>query len=125
SPIPQSSEKEGTTIHVVLSKGPPPVPVPSLTGLDCANAIRVLKAANLQGQCPALEAYSSSIASGQVINWSSGGSVNPTQAPYGSTIAIAVSKGPQPIPVPSIPASDTYAQAQAALQQAGLQATES
>ena len=45
-------------------------------------------------------------------------------APYGATILVATSKGPQPIPVPSVSSDTSYAQAQATLQAAGLQAAE-
>lgn len=39
--------KQGSTVEVVLSKGPPPVPVPKLTGQTSANAVDALKHVDL------------------------------------------------------------------------------
>ena len=116
--------KEGDPVQVVLSKGLPPERVPSLSGLDCAGAQRVLGLENLYGSCPSSAAqYSSSVPTGQVISWSYQGVEHPTTAPWHSTIAIVVSDGPPPQNVPHLSA-DTYAQAAAQLSQLGLKATE-
>ncbi len=93
--------------------------------MTCTSATPVLAALGLKISCPALEAYSSTVPAGDVINWSYNAGLNPTSAPYGGTIAVAISKGPAPVPVPSIPSSDSFAQAQATLQAAGFAATES
>src|SRR5271166_940331 len=119
-----SSLKEGSTVTVVPSKGPPPVTVPSLAGLTCAQVTQRLAAVHLKASCPQLQAYSSSVPSGQVINWSYDNAVDATVAPYGGTILVATSKGPQPVAVPSVSSDTSYAQAQATLQAAGLAATE-
>jgi serine/threonine-protein kinase len=113
--------KQGTTIDVVVSSGPPSVAIPSLTAFSsCSNAVQALKAVHLVGVCPASAAqYSSTVASGGIL-----GSTPASSAPYGSTVTIAISKGPAPIPVPSIPTSDTYAQAEAALKAAGFAVAE-
>jgi len=116
--------KQGSTVRVVVSSGPPLETVPSLKGLGCNGASRLLAVDHLRASCPALTAYSSSVPTGQVINWSYGGRIDPPRAPYGATILVAVSKGPQPIAIPNV-VSDTYQQAVAALQQVGLVATES
>jgi serine/threonine-protein kinase len=80
---------------------------------------------HLKGSCPAAAAgYSTTVQTGQVINWSYDNKLDPTQAPYGSTVLIALSKGPEPKTIPNV-AGETYAQAQAALQALGLTATES
>jgi serine/threonine-protein kinase len=119
------SLKEGSTIEVVPSKGLPPETIPSLSGLDCTGAQRVLTVANLVGTCPtSAAAYSTTVPQGQVISWSYNGATNPTVAPYHSTIVIAISQGLPPVTIPSV-AGQSYAQAQAALQAAGLQSTES
>jgi len=125
-PAAGTSLKQGGTVTVVASKGPPPVPVPSLTGLSCTDVSRVLATAHLNAACPQLQAYDANVPSGQVINWSAFGSakLDPKTAPYGSTVMIAISKGPQPVNVPSVASGTTYAQAQSTLQAAGLQATE-
>jgi serine/threonine-protein kinase len=123
-PPPHASLKQGSTVTVVPSKGPPPVTVPSLAGLTCTQVAQKLAAAHLKASCPQLQGYSSSVPSGQVINWSYDNALDATVAPYGSTILVATSKGPQPIAVPSVSSDTSYAQAQATLQAAGLQATE-
>jgi eukaryotic-like serine/threonine-protein kinase len=123
-PAAGTSLKQGSNVTVITSKGPPPVSVPSLAGLDCTAVSRVLAAAHLAAACPQLQAYDSNIPSGQVINWSFHNKIDPTVVPYGSTILVATSKGPQPVNVPSVASDTTYAQAQATLQAAGLQATE-
>ena len=51
SPKPGKVLKEGSTLSVVPSLGPPAVAVPSLTGMTCGQAVTTLKAAHLQGDC--------------------------------------------------------------------------
>lgn len=73
---------------------------------------------------PLLSAYSATVPVGQVIGWSYGGRVNVGHAPYGATVLVAVSQGPQPKIIPDV-TGDTLQQAEAALQQLGLKVTES
>jgi eukaryotic-like serine/threonine-protein kinase len=95
-----------------------------LLNLDCAAAQRVLTVAHLSGVCPtANQHYMSNVPAGQVINWSYDNKLNATVAPYGSTILIAISLGPQPVAVPNV-AGDTFAAAQSALSGAGFIATQ-
>jgi len=120
-----SSLKQGSAIHVAVSNGLPRESVPSLLGLGCAGATRLLAVNHLKGVCPNAQAgYSSTVPVGQVINWSYNNTLNAKHAPYGATVVIALSKGPQPKIIPNL-AGDTYAQAQQALQSLGLTATES
>jgi serine/threonine-protein kinase len=114
--------KEGSTVNVTPSKGLPPVAVPSLTGLDCPSALRVLSASHLVGQCPpAAAAYSTTVPDGQVINWSYDNKLNAKSAPFGSTVLIAISKGLPPVTVPTVSGTgSTYDSAAQALQQAGV-----
>jgi serine/threonine-protein kinase len=119
-----TSLKEGGVVTVVLSNGLPMESVPSLVGLSCYGAARVLAVAHLKAACPqAAAAYNDAVPAGQVINWSYNNKLNATQAPYGSTIIIAISEGKQVVTVPSL-ASATYAQAQATLRALQLQFTE-
>ena len=82
-----------------------------------------LQAVHLQPYCTP-GAYSNAVPSTIIVSWSSGKTQNPTQAPYGSTITIVPSLGHEPATVPSLPATYTFAQAQAALQAVGLTATQ-
>jgi serine/threonine-protein kinase len=127
SPARGTMLKQGSSVQVVASKGPPPVAIPSLATVDCPTAQRLLAASHLSGVCPvAAEAYSSNIPDNQVINWTYGGKPNPTVAPYGSVITIAISKGPPPLPVPNVAGSgSSYSAAVATLQAAGLTPSES
>ena len=122
-PAPKTSLKEGSTVTVVPSAGPPDVTVPSLAGMTCAQAVTALTAVHLQASCTPGQ-YDNTVPSTIIISWSSGATPNPTSAPYGSTITIVPSLGHQPATVPNIPTSYTFAQAQAALQAVGLQATQ-
>ena len=109
---------------VVTSKGPPPERVPSLLGLNCVGAQRLLAAYHLVGLCPsAAAAYENSIPAGQVINWSWANQLNVTSAPYGSTVLIAISKGPAPVTIQNY-AGASYAEAAADLQGVGLVAAQ-
>ena len=109
--------KQGSTVGVVVSSGPPPVPVPTLTGVtgDCAAVTSVLAAQGLKVACT--HQNSLSLTQGTVIDWSPKG-----QAPLGSTVSVVVSSGPPIVTVPSLTGS-TCAGATAALTALGLKIT--
>jgi beta-lactam-binding protein with PASTA domain len=117
------SQKQGSSITVVLSSGPPNVAVPSLSGMTCAQAASALQSVHLLANCTP-GTYDDNVQSEMIISWSYGSTANPTKAPYGSTIVIVPSLGHSPATVPGIPTSYTFAQAQAALQAVGLTATQ-
>ena len=124
-PASKTTLKEGSVVHVVPSKGLPPEQIPALTGgLTCDTAVRLLAEAHFQATCPALLAYTTTVPSGQIINWSYDGKLNATVAPYGSTIAVAVSKGKKPVPVPTVAGAASYTAAATTIKAAGLTATE-
>jgi serine/threonine-protein kinase len=124
-PVPRSggrqvTAKEGTTIAVVLSTGPPPVAVPALTAFtNCHDAIAALAAVHLVGVCPPAAArYSSTAPAGAILGTAPAGT-----ALYGSTVTIITSKGHAPVVVPAVTGS--YASAAAALTGAGFVPSES
>ena len=86
----------GSAVDLWVSKGHAPVPVPAVIGKDQHTAEQALKAA---GFVPAVHTeYSNDIARGQVI------SVEPSEAtktPYGSTVTLTVSLGPETFAAPS------------------------
>jgi eukaryotic-like serine/threonine-protein kinase len=123
SPAAGVSKKEGSTVSVVLSQGKPDVTVPSLAGMTCAQAVTALQNVHLQANCTPGQ-YDNNVASTIILSWSYGSTPSPTKAPYGSTITIVPSLGHSPVTVPNIPNTYTYAEAQAALQAVGLQATQ-
>ncbi len=124
SPGSGTSLKEGSTVRVVPSEGPPLVVVPGLSGLDCTGVARVLGVAHLQSACPQLTAYNDTVPAGQVLNWSYAGKLDPTSAPYGATILVAISKGHAPVTMPNL-ANYSYPSAAQALKQLGLNPNES
>jgi serine/threonine-protein kinase len=123
TPKPSTSLKEGSTVTVIVSDGLPNVSVPSLTNMTCAQAAATLQAAHFKSVC-APGTYNNSIPAGVLVLWSINNTQNPTQAPYGSTITLVPSLGHAPVPVPNIPGSYTYNEAQAALSAVGLGAAQ-
>ncbi len=112
------SAKEGSTIGVVVSAGPPPVAIPNLsTFSNCNDAIQALQAVHLVGVCPASAAqYSSTVVAGAVLGTSPTGT-----APYGSSVTIVTSLGHAPVTIPTVNGSgSTYATASAALAALGF-----
>ncbi|HEX4174703.1 MAG TPA: PASTA domain-containing protein [Acidimicrobiales bacterium] len=123
SPKAGVSVKEGTTVTVVVSDGPPDVSVPNLSGMTCPQASNALTAAHFKSVC-APGAYNNNVTAGVLDIWTIGSTQNPTKAPYGATITLVPSLGHEPATVPQIPQTYTFAQAQAALQAVGLTATQ-
>jgi serine/threonine-protein kinase len=115
--------KEGSTIGVVVSKGLPPVTIPSnLTSYtSCADAIQALAAVHLVGVCPDGAAqYNPTVKAGGIL-----GSSPSTSATYGSTVTIITSKGHAPVVIPPVTGpGSTYASAAAALSAAGFTPTQ-
>ncbi len=86
---------QGGAVAVVLSRGPAPRAIPKVVGKDQGVAEERLAAAGFG--VSSQEAFSDSVAAGRVIN------VSPdvgTMSPYGTTVTLTVSKGPQQFPVP-------------------------
>ncbi len=128
SPKSGVSQKEGSTVTVVVSAGPPDVSVPSLANMTCAQAVTALQPVHLQPDCTP-GTYDNNVPATIIISYAVGSEAQnaaspPIKAPYGSTITIVPSLGHQPATVPSIPTTYTYAQAAAALEAVGLTATQ-
>ena len=86
---------KGTSIALVISKGPPPVGVPDVTGRTEAAATKKLKAAGFT--VTPETGFSDSVARGRVISSTPAGGVD---APFGSDIKLTVSLGPSQFPCP-------------------------
>jgi serine/threonine-protein kinase len=108
----------GSTVTIITSKGHAPVVVPTLTGpaSTYATASAALTAAGFVAS--ENREYSSTVPTGQVI----GSAPDPTSGPqpFGSTVVVSVSIGPQPVVVPNVD-GDTIAHATAVLEGLGLQ----
>ncbi len=107
--------REGNTIKVVLSKGPPPRPVPDLAGLDQGGAEQRL---TQSGFVPKVaRQFSEDQRAGAVLDWSPKG-----EQPKGAEIGVTVSGGPAPRKIPDV-SGRSYEEAAKALAAAGLKAT--
>jgi serine/threonine-protein kinase len=115
SQTPQAGKslREDETVRVVVSKGPPPVQVPSLSGLTEDAAIQRITAANLKADVTS-RPYNEDVPQGTVIDWNPKG-----EAPKGSTVSLTVSNGPEPRRISNW-TGKTFDETQAALVKAGL-----
>lgn len=108
--------EKGSTVPLIVSNGPEPRTVPSgLVGSTQAAATEALQALELK--VGVVSSYSDQAPKGQVISVlpKSGSTV-----PRDSTVTIEVSKGPQPVAVPSIKGASSIKEASAILRAQGL-----
>ena len=90
--------RSGSMVTLVPSLGPPPVEVPRLVGLTVARAKDALTEAGLElGAHPSR--YDEHVPAGRVISQAV---TSGKMRPQGSAIDVVVSKGPHPVPVPSV-----------------------
>jgi beta-lactam-binding protein with PASTA domain len=94
-----TSLEKGSTVTLVPSLGPPLVHVPHLVGLTLADAADALQAAHLVLGDDPKQAFSDR-PQGEIIGIAT--PLRAGQAPRRSTIAVVVSKGPRPVPVPNV-----------------------
>ncbi|MDP3972723.1 MAG: PASTA domain-containing protein, partial [Candidatus Nanopelagicales bacterium] len=113
-PAPGTRVKRETPIDIVVSKGPAPVAMPKVAGLSTAKATKALDAAGLL--INRTEEYSDSVPADTVIRSTP---TTGTMIHRQDTVAIVVSKGPPPVPVPDVVRLGT-AEAKAKLQAAGF-----
>ena len=89
--------KAGATVTVVPSFGPPPVPVPDVTGSSLNDATNAIQGSSLVlGDVHRI--YSSTVTRGNVVRQ------DPPvgKAPSGSRVELWVSKGRAPVPIPAV-----------------------
>lgn len=106
--------REGSTVTVVVSKGPPPRPVPILADLDRAAAEKTL--ADVGFVAKVVTQINEEKPKGVVVDWSPKGAT----LPKGSDVTVIVSDGPAPIEVPDL-SGKTYEDAKAQLTAKGLE----
>jgi serine/threonine-protein kinase len=114
-PPPGAFVAKGGTVHVVVSRGPPPVPVPAVAGRSAPEATYLLAQAGFVPDA-SNHRYDPTVPKGAVISTSPAGGARATPE---STVHILVSDGPAPIPIPSV-ANQPYANAAQALTSAGF-----
>jgi serine/threonine-protein kinase len=116
SSTPSGTAPYGSTVVISTSKGHQPVAIPDVAGDSYSAAAGVLQAAGFVATQS--QAYNPTIGAGSVISTTPDPSAGPQ--PYGSTVTVNVSLGPQPVPVPSGLNGQTVAKATTALTAAGL-----
>src|SRR5207248_9613553 len=87
---------EHSTVRLAVSRGPPPVPIPALSGVSQQTATDRLSAAGL-AVGNVMTRYDEQVNEGVVLDWTPKG-----QAPKHTGIALVVSGGPRPRTVPSL-----------------------
>ena len=109
---------KGSDVTVVVSKGPERYDVPDLTGETTKAATEALEERNLDlGDTS--ERWHESVDEGEVISSTPAAG---TEVKRDATVDVVVSKGPEPIDVPSV-TGDTLAEATSSLEDAGLEAS--
>jgi eukaryotic-like serine/threonine-protein kinase len=101
---------DGGAVHLVVSRGPPPVAIPDVTGKTQDEAALILAGAGFA--VDAKRTHDENVPSGITIRTEP--AANEKQAPE-TTIALIVSDGPAPVAVPDV-AGKSYDAAVAALQ---------
>ncbi len=89
--------RQGTPINLVVSKGPEPIPVPNVAGLDEDDAKDAIEAAGLEAEVAREEVFHRNIPEGAVVSQAP---ANGT-LPRGGTVTLTISKGPRMVEVPS------------------------
>jgi serine/threonine-protein kinase len=116
-PAPGEFLSEDSEVEVVVSRGPPPVALPAVSGKPAAEAIALLEQA---GFVVAVERrYDELLPKDFAIDTDPPGSAG--KAPRESTVKLFVSDGPAPVPVPDV-AGKTFDEAATILANAKLQA---
>jgi serine/threonine-protein kinase len=95
-PGPGDRVLRGHSVTVVLSSGPPTVPVPSVTGQPVGDAQDAIRSAGLQPQVT--QQSSAKVEDGQVISQDPAGG----RAKRGSAVQLVVSTGPGLVAVPDV-----------------------
>jgi len=97
APAKDTPVRHGTAVSLVVSKGPQPLPVPDVRGMDQASAVKAINDAGLKAKIAAEEVFDKKAPAGSVIRQSpSDGTLN-----RGGTVILTLSKGPRLIEVPN------------------------
>jgi serine/threonine-protein kinase len=114
---PTASALYGSAVTVVLSKGHAPVAIPAVTGSTSTFATAQATLAAAGFTATQATAYSPTVPAGQVIGTTPPATAGPQ--PFGSSVTVTVSKGPQPVVIPNV-VGQSVAAATSALQGLGL-----
>lgn len=89
--------RHGTPVNLTVSKGPQPIPVPSVVGQEEDAAVAAIEAAGLTADVAPGEVFDRKVPEGSVVSQSP---ANGTLT-RGGTVTLTVSKGPRMVEVPS------------------------
>ncbi|WP_285724029.1 Stk1 family PASTA domain-containing Ser/Thr kinase, partial [Psychromicrobium xiongbiense] len=94
---PGTMVRTDTAVDLVVSKGPTPIPVPSVVGKTQAEATKALQALSLVAAIDPQQVFSSSVPSGSVV------SQTPVDGTLtkGSSVTLVLSKGPEMVTAPN------------------------
>ena len=97
APAKDTPVRHGTAVSLVVSKGPQPLPVPDVRGMDRAAAVKAISDAGLTAKVAAEEIFDKKAPAGTVLRQSpSDGTLN-----RGGTVTLTLSKGPRLVEVPN------------------------
>ena len=109
---------KGSDVTVVVSKGPERYEVPDLSGRTAAQARTSLGSRHL-ALGTTTEAYDDEVPAGEVVSTSPAAG---TEVKRDAKVSLVVSKGPEPVAVPTVTGQGAEA-ATTAIEEAGLEAT--
>ena len=96
-PVAGTPARHGTPVAMVVSKGPEPIPVPSVVGQDEDDAMDAIEAAGLKAEVAREEVFDRNVPEGAVVSQSpASGTLT-----RGGTVTLTISKGPRMVEVPS------------------------
>lgn len=96
-PAPGSLARHGTPVALTVSKGPQPIPVPSVVGMEEDDAVDAIEAAGLKADVAKEEVNDRKVPKGSVAAQSpSSGTLT-----RGGTVTLTISDGPRLVEVPS------------------------
>jgi serine/threonine protein kinase/beta-lactam-binding protein with PASTA domain len=96
-PAPGTLARHGTPVGLTVSKGPQPIPVPSVVGQDQDDAVKAIEAAGLKAVVSPETVNDKNVPKGAVASQSpSSGTLT-----RGGSVTLTVSKGPKLVKVPS------------------------
>lgn len=90
--------RSGTKVNLSVSKGPKPIPVPSVVEKTEADAVAALKAVGLVGAVAPEQVNSRTVPAGSVVSQAPAGG----ELKAGDTVTLTISKGPKMVAVPDM-----------------------
>jgi serine/threonine-protein kinase len=116
TPRPGQNVAKGGTVQAVISQGPERHDVPDVSNLSRADAVAAIRARSLSVALPVTRVWNSSVVAGRVISFTPDAG---TPLKRDGAVHLVVSRGPEPIQIPSYVGKDGQ-HARAALRALGF-----